>query len=174
MLQGTPSALLTIGSTSFTPLINAILSPTSLSALISIGIKSILLQIGNSTLPSDWNEGSRLYIADADGDGVIRVEVVRFIDELESRVGAFELVISHAGSFRSPSPPAFVSLTMTSDNRSGIHFIIHSTVARSSYHKGATSINLDSKFDSNGLSSSRPGRSILSEGLGESSYSSVG
>jgi UDP-N-acetylglucosamine transferase subunit ALG13 len=84
-------ALLTVGSTRFTPLVHSFLSPPSLAALSSLGITTILVQVGASELPFGWTEGPN---APVDG---LTVEVIRFAADLEEKVGEAELVISHAG-----------------------------------------------------------------------------
>ncbi|GAA6051117.1 hypothetical protein JCM3770_004723 [Rhodotorula araucariae] len=98
------SAVLTVGSTRFDHLVAAALSPSSLAALSSLGVTQLLAQVGNSTLPLDWMEGSTVRA------GGLRVEVVRFLRDLEERVGEADVVVSHAGagsilSFLRPLPP---------------------------------------------------------------------
>lgn len=85
--------ILTVGSTEFTPLVAAFLSHSSLEALASLKIKTILAQVGNSTLPSGWSLGSTLT-----NEG-IKIEVVKFLSDLESKVAEAEITISHAGKF---------------------------------------------------------------------------
>lgn len=91
------AALLTVGSTAFTPLVTAFLSPPTLSALAAQGITSILAQVGNSTLPPSWIEGTRL-------EAGIEVTVVRFMGDLEEKVRGARIVVSHAGKSPAPCP----------------------------------------------------------------------
>ncbi|GAA5844510.1 hypothetical protein JCM9279_006328 [Rhodotorula babjevae] len=97
------TAVLTVGSTRFDPLVAAALSASSLAALSSLGVTRLLAQVGNSALPQGWGEGA---CARAGG---LTVEVVRFLGDLEDKVGEADLVVSHAGagsilSFLRPLP----------------------------------------------------------------------
>ncbi|GAA5936485.1 N-acetylglucosaminyldiphosphodolichol N-acetylglucosaminyltransferase catalytic subunit ALG13 [Sporobolomyces koalae] len=88
----TQSALLTVGSTEYTALVEAFLSPNLISYLASaFGITSVYAQIGNSALPTGFVIGSQRM------DNV-RLEVTRFASDLEQRVGCCDLVVSHAGA----------------------------------------------------------------------------
>ncbi|GAA6043600.1 hypothetical protein JCM8097_008280 [Rhodosporidiobolus ruineniae] len=105
-------AVLTVGSTAFTPLVHAFLSPPSLAALSSLGIATALAQVGTSVLPDDWEVGTQ----EAQG---VRVEVVRFKSDIEDEVGRADLVVSHAGagsilSFLRPLPASSSSSAMSS------------------------------------------------------------
>lgn len=86
------SCVLTVGSTRFDPLVASFLDPTSLSSLSSLGIQHVLAQVGNSALPGGWKEGARTV------ETGLQIEVVRFLDDLEDRVGRSDLVVSHAGA----------------------------------------------------------------------------
>ncbi|BGP32747.1 N-acetylglucosaminyldiphosphodolichol N-acetylglucosaminyltransferase catalytic subunit alg13 [Rhodotorula toruloides] len=103
------TCVLTVGSTHFHPLVTSFLDPTSLSSLASFGIRHVLAQVGNSSLPEGWKEGTRTT------EQGLRVEVVRFLGDLEERVGRADLVVSHAGAgsilsflrpLNSSSPPS--------------------------------------------------------------------
>ncbi|GAA5881157.1 hypothetical protein JCM8547_005263 [Rhodosporidiobolus lusitaniae] len=85
------TALLTVGSTAFTPLVHSFLQPSVLIALAFLGVDDVYAQVGTSTLPFEWKEG----VQSAHG---LRVEVVRFSSDIEERVGEVQLVISHAGA----------------------------------------------------------------------------
>ncbi|BGP25268.1 UDP-N-acetylglucosamine transferase subunit ALG13 [Rhodotorula toruloides] len=86
------NCVLTVGSTRFDPLVASFLDPTSLSSLSSLGIQYVLAQIGSSALPEGWKEGVRTL------DKSLQVEVVKFLGDLEERVGKADLVVSHAGA----------------------------------------------------------------------------
>ncbi|BGP00137.1 UDP-N-acetylglucosamine transferase subunit ALG13 [Rhodotorula toruloides ATCC 204091] len=86
------TCVLTVGSTRFDPLVASFLDPTSLSSLSSLGIQHVLAQVGNSSLPEGWKEGTRMT------EQGLQVEVVRFLGDLEERVGRADLVVSHAGA----------------------------------------------------------------------------
>lgn len=88
----TLTAVLTVGSTRFDPLVGAALSPSALAALSSLGVTRLLAQVGNSALPRDWAEGASTV------PGGLVVEVVRFLGDLEAKVGEADLVVSHAGA----------------------------------------------------------------------------
>ncbi|GAA5945321.1 hypothetical protein JCM1841_000810 [Sporobolomyces salmonicolor] len=85
------TAILTVGSTRFDPLVASFLQPAILSALASHGVNRILAQVGNSALPTGWELGT------VQRDGV-KCEVVRFLQDLEERMGRAEVVVSHAGA----------------------------------------------------------------------------
>lgn len=91
------TCVLTVGSTRFDPLVASFLDPTSLSSLSSLGIQHVLAQVGNSSLPEGWKEGTRMT------EQGLQVEVVRFLGDLEERVGRADLVVSHAGASRCAS-----------------------------------------------------------------------
>jgi len=88
------TCLLTVGSTQFPSLVSAFLSPRLISQLASsLNITTIYAQIGHSTLPEGFSIGEQTV-------GGVQVEVTRFANDLERRVGESDLVISHAGMFR--------------------------------------------------------------------------
>lgn len=78
--------ILTVGSTSFTPLVTALLSPAALSALAALNPTSVTLQSGTSEVPSPLPPFP------------VPLEVHRFLPDLERRVAQADLVISHAGT----------------------------------------------------------------------------
>jgi beta-1,4-N-acetylglucosaminyltransferase len=83
--------LVTVGSTSFTPFIQSILSPTFLSALSLLppSLSPTLLQIqhGTSSLPSPLLDSSSPTL-----------DLFPYTDKLEELMDAADLVISHAGA----------------------------------------------------------------------------
>lgn len=92
------SAILTVGSTSFNPLVQAFLTDATLSALVEYGINRRLAQVGQSTLPTGWSEGvNSRTLSSRSSEISVNVEIMRFLDDLEERVGQADLVISHAG-----------------------------------------------------------------------------
>ncbi|BGO92064.1 hypothetical protein NBRC10512_000795 [Rhodotorula toruloides] len=86
------TCVLTVGSTRFDALVASSFDSTSLSSLASLGIQHVLAQVGNSTLPAGWKEGTRTT------QQGLQVEVVRFLGDLEERAGRTDLVVSHAGA----------------------------------------------------------------------------
>lgn len=88
------TALLTVGSTRFDPLVTAFLSDECLNALSELGVSSVLAQVGASELPRGWSEGQQHYVRN------LEVKVIRFAADLEDRVGQAGLVVSHAGVCR--------------------------------------------------------------------------
>ncbi|SGZ27005.1 BQ5605_C025g10023 [Microbotryum silenes-dioicae] len=119
--------LLTVGSTSFTPLVTSLLSTSVLTTLSSLGIEFVVAQIGNSDLPTcskpgststddeTWVVGSnRLVVQGRE----LKVEVLRFSNDLESKVAGSDWVIAHAGagsilSFIRPVPTINTKTTTT-------------------------------------------------------------
>lgn len=93
------SALITVGSTSFTPLIHSILLPSSLSSLQFLGITNLLVQAGNSALPEGWELGIKKKVGGGGGGG-LEVEVIGFSEGLEELVGGMQVVVCHAGALR--------------------------------------------------------------------------
>ncbi|GAA5878496.1 hypothetical protein JCM1840_005528 [Sporobolomyces johnsonii] len=96
------TAILTVGSTRFDPLVSSFLQPAILSALASHGVDRVLAQVGNSELPPGWELGT------VRREGV-ECEVVRFSGDLEEWMGRADVVVSHAGagsilSFLRPLP----------------------------------------------------------------------
>ncbi|GAA5964983.1 hypothetical protein JCM3765_004816 [Sporobolomyces pararoseus] len=86
------TCLLTVGSTQFPFLVSALLSPRLISTLASsLNIKAVYAQIGHSALPTGFSIG----IQRIEG---VQVEITRFANDLEERVGGSDLVISHAGA----------------------------------------------------------------------------
>lgn len=91
------SALLTVGSTSFTALIAAVLAPPTLEALCAAGFDELLLQYGQSALPPGWTEtGKQSTNPTPKG---LKVTPFAFRDGIEDLYSGVDLVISHAGTF---------------------------------------------------------------------------
>ncbi|GAA5971143.1 hypothetical protein JCM8115_003073 [Rhodotorula mucilaginosa] len=86
------TCVLTVGSTRFDPLVHAFLSADSLASLAALGITTVVAQVGNSTLPKGYKEGSTTLPQG------LELHVLRFATDLEEQVGQTDLVVSHAGA----------------------------------------------------------------------------
>jgi UDP-N-acetylglucosamine transferase subunit ALG13 len=86
------TCVLTVGSTRFDPLVHAFLSADSLASLAALGITTVVAQVGNSTLPKGYKEGSTTLPQG------LELHVLRFATDLEEQVGQADLVVSHAGT----------------------------------------------------------------------------
>jgi hypothetical protein len=84
-------ALLTVGSTEFTALVQATLDQAVLDALRRQGFTKFLLQVGRSALPPRWTLGAR-------SEGSMTVELVDFTPDIETRMAGASLIVCHAGS----------------------------------------------------------------------------
>ncbi|GAA5848897.1 hypothetical protein JCM3766R1_000670 [Sporobolomyces carnicolor] len=110
------TALVTVGSTEFTALVSVALSPSFISQLAaSLNVTSLYAQIGTSKLPHGSEIGARTL-------GGVEIEVVRFANDLEQRVAAADLVVSHAGagsilSFLRPVPAPSPTCATTARER---------------------------------------------------------
>ena len=93
----------TVGSTQFTSLVEAVLSPASLSALASQGFTRLVVQYGHSTLPGHWANPST---SPETGNAGVTVELFKFKDGIEDCVREADLVVGHAGELthHPPSP----------------------------------------------------------------------
>ncbi|SCV70078.1 BQ2448_1472 [Microbotryum intermedium] len=126
------TCLLTVGSTSFTPLVTTFLSFSTLSTLSTLGIESIVAQIGNSILPSSplpgtgsstEKKGWVLGPHRLEFDGrEMTVSVLRFSDDLEGRISESDWVVAHAGagSILSFIRPITTPSTTTTDRENRI------------------------------------------------------
>lgn len=94
------TCFVTVGSTSFTPLVHAVLAPDSLAALQSLAFTSLIIQYGNSVLPVIASQTTGK-------DAGIKIELVQWVDGLERVIADAQLVVSHAGSLFS-LPTAWV------------------------------------------------------------------
>ncbi|KAK4686399.1 hypothetical protein P7C73_g3725, partial [Tremellales sp. Uapishka_1] len=78
--------LVTVGSTLFPALTDAVLSPAVLAALPKLGVKRLVVQYGHGDLPPyTQNDG-------------LEVETMRFTNEYDQLVSESHVVISHAGA----------------------------------------------------------------------------
>lgn len=99
---------MTVGSTLFPHLTNAILSVESLDLLVD-HIGRLKVQIGKGTVPDDLSERVKASWSEEAGlQGVYKgmeVEVFRYTDDFDGLVGTADLVISHAGTSTSQNLP---------------------------------------------------------------------
>lgn len=91
-------ALLTVGSTEFTQLVNAALTTEVLEALEHQGYTRFVVQHGKSRLSREALDA----VAAAGerhecGEGALQVELHGYMNDIETRMRDAELVISHAG-----------------------------------------------------------------------------
>lgn len=97
------SLLVTVGSTLFSALTDAILSSETLDVLSAQGIRSLKVQYGRASLPASLNGIVKMRDLAPDagvGEFVwkgMEVEVFRYTDDFEGLVGESEGVVSHAG-----------------------------------------------------------------------------
>ena len=91
----------TVGSTAFTPLINAVLSEPSLIALRSRGFSKLILQVGNSQVDASHVESLRA----GNGGQWEELEVYTFKDSLAEDMARADLIVSHAGECLSLTDP---------------------------------------------------------------------
>ncbi|KAG6328307.1 hypothetical protein ID866_10781, partial [Astraeus odoratus] len=89
-------AFVTVGSTRFDALVQAVVSGDVLHALRKKGYKRLVLQRGNSDL-EDEGDATALDIMTLYRDG-IEVETWKFKPSIQTDIERADLVISHAGS----------------------------------------------------------------------------
>lgn len=82
----------TVGSTKFDDLVQSILSDPLIEVLRARGCKHLVVQVGNSQVPTQWLD--RPLVQDL---GTITVEWWRFKPDLSEEVAKADLIISHAG-----------------------------------------------------------------------------
>jgi beta-1,4-N-acetylglucosaminyltransferase len=96
----------TVGSTTFDPLIEACLAEHSLHLLKAHGIKELCIQAGKSKYAA-----SLYKVPDIGG---LTIEIVDYLDDLSAELAAAHLVISHCGAgtvldcLRLPSRPPLI------------------------------------------------------------------
>lgn len=83
------TVLVTVGSTLFADLTNAVLEPTFVRVLQVSGYTQLIVQHGSATLPS--------HIPTLDIPG-ISVEVKPYISDIDNVIAQSDLIISHAGA----------------------------------------------------------------------------
>lgn len=82
-------AILTVGSTEFTLLVQSALSAPVLRALVDEGYTTFTLQTGTSVLPAIPHTN-------------LKITLHKYMDDIDARLAAADLIISHAGGFLSP------------------------------------------------------------------------
>lgn len=106
------SLLVTVGSTLFTDLVDAVLDNASLRLLSALGVRELVVQYGKGRLPSGVVQKHDI---DARGEGriifrikppgsedegeILIVRLLRFTDDLAGLIEASTAVVSHAGMF---------------------------------------------------------------------------
>jgi beta-1,4-N-acetylglucosaminyltransferase len=83
------AVLVTVGSTLFADLTNAVFEPAFIHALIVSGFTRLVVQYGSATLPS--------HAQNLDIPG-ISVEVKPYISDIDNAISQSDLIISHAGA----------------------------------------------------------------------------
>jgi beta-1,4-N-acetylglucosaminyltransferase len=81
--------LVTVGSTLFEDLTNAVLEPAFIRSLLALGYTRSIVQYGSATLPSQTQT------LDTPG---ISVELKPYISDIEETISQSDLIISHAGA----------------------------------------------------------------------------
>ena len=99
--QSSPTLLVTVGSTLFPALTNAVLSGTILDVL-SNRISTLRIQLGRASIPAHLQAVLSDYQPGEDGCrgrlGKIEVEIMRYTENFEGLVTRSDMVISHAGT----------------------------------------------------------------------------
>lgn len=98
------TCILTVGSTRFDPLVYAFLCADSFASLAALSITTVVAQVGNSTLPGGYEEGSTALTQG------LKLRILRFANDLEEQVGQADLVVSHAGTHSTARAARLVDL----------------------------------------------------------------
>lgn len=94
MISSSPTTrrvFVTVGSTKFDALVQEVVHEETFQAFRQAGVTNIVIQCGNSALPSSWTPPLETQL-----DG-LHVEIWRFKPSLEEDISKADLVISHAG-----------------------------------------------------------------------------
>lgn len=91
------TALLTVGSTEFTGLVQAALSQSTLEALRKRGFRRFIVQYGKSQLPGSQSVDATAAQLKKSWAGKLDVELHGFMGDIEERMRGAELVVCHAG-----------------------------------------------------------------------------
>ncbi|KAL7424277.1 Glycosyltransferase 28 C-terminal domain [Cryptotrichosporon argae] len=99
--------LVTVGSTLFPGLTDTVLSPSTLTLLPSLGISTLVVQLGRADVPAPvrarvpavpgefrWDGAA----GEERAAGALRVRVLRYTDDLEGEIEAATAVVAHAGA----------------------------------------------------------------------------
>ncbi|KAM0789224.1 hypothetical protein ACM66B_000067 [Microbotryomycetes sp. NB124-2] len=116
-------AVLTVGSTEFTPLVRSFLSLDTLKLLHALGVTSIVAQVGNSSLPPGITLGTidkAIRLNKNSSDSSVHVTVLDFTSQIEKLVAQADIVVSHAGagSILSAIRPLSISRTDSTQHKS--------------------------------------------------------
>lgn len=90
--------IVTVGSTSFPALSDAVLSPAVLEILPELGIASITVQAGSADIPVHARGGEITYTTR--GGAYVRVRTLRYTRdavEMDALLKGADVVVSHAG-----------------------------------------------------------------------------
>ena len=94
----TKSAFVTVGSTKFDALIQKVLQEDLLETFRVAGFTHLVVQCGESALDPLWVLTGSELVKDANG---LRVEIWKFRPSIDKEMAAADLIISHAGKWRS-------------------------------------------------------------------------
>ena len=131
--------LATVGSTLFPDLTNKLLSPSILSLLPSLGVTKLIVQYGRADILAlteiedvevDSEGRGEFTWVDYNGLGEVRVEVLRYTNDLKSLIDKASAVISHAGGSAFRFHHRIVMLTSTPRLWLGSRSDTQETVAR--------------------------------------------
>lgn len=93
------TALLTVGSTEFTPLVQAALGDDVQAALTGSGFTQFTVQYGKSRLGKGYDIGySSAGVVRTVQRAGISIHLLPFVADIEQRMASSDLVISHAGA----------------------------------------------------------------------------
>ncbi|EJD05857.1 glycosyl transferase, partial [Fomitiporia mediterranea MF3/22] len=91
-------AFLTVGSTFFNELVDAVLSPSVLQALSNKGFEKLVIQCGTYQFKSKSNSGNSTQELWSWSEHGVEIEAWRYKPTLKEEYEVANLVISHAGS----------------------------------------------------------------------------
>lgn len=95
--------VVTVGSTQFPALSDAVLSPGVLDGLPALGIASVTVQLGSAEAPVHARGGEFTYTTR--GGAYVGVRTLRYTSdavEMDALLKGADVVVSHAGKFPSP------------------------------------------------------------------------
>ncbi|WOO80885.1 UDP-N-acetylglucosamine transferase subunit ALG13 [Vanrija pseudolonga] len=116
------SLFVTVGSTRFQALTDAVLSPSALDALSSVGVTTLVVQLGSADIPAHVGVGAQ---GGEWAHGALGVTVLRYTVDaahMARLLAASDAVVSHAGAgsilqvLRLPRPLLVVPNTALMDN----------------------------------------------------------
>lgn len=101
--------LVTVGSTLFPSLTDAILSPSILALLPTLGVARLVVQYGRAAIPPELGVGVDSQGSGAGVVGELEVELMRYTDDFDGLIKAADAIISHAGEPVFPSTQTMMS-----------------------------------------------------------------